>query len=152
MNELPTSEANLPPGSREEMMAALFANMVVQQTNMALMFLGRIPHPQTGQAEMDLESAQMFIDQLEMLNAKTKGNLSRDEDRLLQQSLTGLRMAFVESMKQSNQEAHLEAAQPPRPAPVPAAAPPASPVPIPAPATPPPAPEEESRKKFSKKY
>ena len=110
MNELPSSDRGLPPASRDEMMAAIFANMVVQQTNMALMFLGRIPHPQTGQAELDLESAQMFIDQLEMLNAKTKRNLSKDEDRLLQQSLTGLRMAFVESMEHAGRDAHAESA------------------------------------------
>src|SRR5687767_16013155 len=67
----------------EEIMSALFANMVIQNTNMALMFLGKVPHPQTGQPVKDLESAQMFIDQLEMLAYKTRGNLDpeRSEER-----------------------------------------------------------------------
>ena len=68
-------------------MSALFANMIVQQTNMALMLLGKVPHPETGEKYKDLESAKMFIDQLEMIEVKTKGNLDKREDGLLKQSL-----------------------------------------------------------------
>lgn len=150
MNNLHSGENELAPASREEMLAALFANMVVQQTNMALMLLGKIPHPQTGQPEQDLEGARMFIDQLEMLEAKTKGNLGKEETGLLQQSLTGLRMAFVEAIEGA--EGQLHANVPPGPPPQPAVTSPA-PAPSAPAATPPPAPsEEESRKKFSKKY
>ena len=77
-------------------MSALFANMVIQQTNMALMFLGKMPHPETGKTMTDVETAQLFIDQLEMLEGKTKGNLSKQEESLLKQSLMALRLAFVE--------------------------------------------------------
>ena len=35
--------------TREDIISALFANMVIQQTNMAMMFLGLVPHPETGQ-------------------------------------------------------------------------------------------------------
>ena len=35
--------------TRDEMMSALFAHMVIQQTNMAMMMLGKVPHPQTGE-------------------------------------------------------------------------------------------------------
>src|SRR3954471_10370662 len=87
--------------SPEEIMSALFANMVIQNTNMALMFLGKVPHPQTGQTIKDLESAQMFIDQLEMLAYKTRGNLDQDEKRLLQESLISLRITFVEELRRS---------------------------------------------------
>src|SRR3954462_1163089 len=87
--------------SPEEIMSALFANMVIQNTNMALMFLGKVPHPQTGQPIKDLESAQMFIDQLEMLAYKTRGNLNAEEKQLLQQSLVSLRMAFVEELRKA---------------------------------------------------
>jgi hypothetical protein len=74
---------------------ALFAGLVLQQANMALIFLGRAPHPQTGETTTDTQAASTFIDTLEMLAAKTKGNLSKAEDDLLQQSLTDLRLAFV---------------------------------------------------------
>jgi len=76
--------------------------MVIQQTNMALMFLGQVPHPETGERVRDLNAARMFIDQLEMLESKTKGNLDKREQGLLKQSLTALRMAFVEAANQES--------------------------------------------------
>lgn len=87
--------------SREEMQSALFANMVLQQTNMAMMFMGKIPHPETNERVNDLEMAQMFIDQLEMLEAKTRNNLDQKEQSLLKQSLTAVRMAFVDAVNQN---------------------------------------------------
>jgi hypothetical protein len=85
--------------SREEMMSALFAHMVIQNTNMVLMFLGQVPHPESGERLHDVEAAKMFIDQLEMLEVKTKGNLTREEEKLLQQSLTHLRLTFVQAVE-----------------------------------------------------
>ena len=155
------------PASPEEMMAAMFASMVIQQTNMAMMMLGKVPHPETGETFLDLDSARMFIDQIEMLAVKTKGNLDKREEHLLKQSLTALHMTFVEVMDaqtaapgpQPAQPASAATETPPAPAeskvPEPAQhAPPPSPAPAPA-AAPTPAPavaEEESRKRFSKKY
>ena len=100
MNESNPAENPLANASRDEIVSALFANMVMQQTNMALMFLGRVPHPETGQQMLDLETARVFIDQLEMLELKTKGNLDKREDGLLKQSLAAVRMAFVEAVEQ----------------------------------------------------
>jgi len=78
------------------MTSALFAQMVLQQTNMALMLMGKIANPQSGETMRDLSGAKYFIDQLEMLTVKTQGNLTADEDKLLRQSLLTLRMTFVE--------------------------------------------------------
>ena len=62
-------------------------------------FSGAGADPQTGKKERDLEHARVtFIDQLEMLEAKTRGNLDKREEGLLKQSLTGLRLAFVEAV------------------------------------------------------
>jgi hypothetical protein len=163
------NETNMPPSgepSPEEIMSALFANMVIQNTNMALMFLGKVPHPQTGQPIKDLDSAQMFLDQLEMLAYKTRNNLSREEEQLLKQSLTELRLVFVAELRREGipvpdhlslepeaapkTEAAPQALQAAAPAPAPQQAPAATPPPAPASA---PAPEpEESRKRFTKKY
>jgi hypothetical protein len=49
----------------------------------------------------DLDGARMFIDQLEMLEEKTTGNLDEQERRLLREQLTALRMAFVEATAES---------------------------------------------------
>jgi hypothetical protein len=98
------SEQNVEHGAmtRDEMMSALFANLVVQNTNMALIFLGHAPHPQTGKQEIDLDNARYFIDQLEMIEVKTKGNLDKQEEGLMKQSLTSLRMAFVEAVQKES--------------------------------------------------
>jgi hypothetical protein len=132
--------------SHEQVMSALFAGMVVQQTNLALMLLGKAPHPETQKTVQDLDSAKMFIDQLEMLEVKTQGNLNADEAKLLKQSLMTLRLAFVQAID-----------SPPAPAPAePATATaPAEPAPsstAPGPASTPALEAEEARKKFSKKY
>ena len=148
----PTADP-LANASPEQITAALFANLVIQQTNMAFMFLGRVPHPDTGEIVQDLESAKFFIDQLEMIEVKTKGNLDKREEGLLKQSLTGLRMAFVEAMDGKAPAAPAERIAPTEAAaPAPQAeepSPAAAPAPTPAAA---PVADEESRKKFSKKY
>ena len=145
------------PASREEMFAALFANMIIQHSNMALVCLGKAPHPESGELVQDIESAKMLIDQLEMLEAKTKGNLDKREESLLKQALVAVRMAFVEMIDGSGEAPPGEASRPAasasaatmadksQPATMaealkPAAAPGSSPA------------DSESRKKFSKKY
>jgi hypothetical protein len=146
MNQ-PASHSDEGPASREEMMSALFAHMVMQQSNMAMMLLGKVAHPQTGQTVRDLEAAQLFIDQIEMLEAKTKGNLTKEEERMLKQTLMALRMAFVEAAESGGAESKSAGEQAASSAEKPAEAPLES-----APASEAPAGEEEHRKKFSKKY
>jgi hypothetical protein len=91
--------SNAGAAGREEVLSELFAQMVIQHANLARMMMGRTPHPQSGETMQDLDGARMFIDQLEMLEAKTKGNLTRDEEMLLKQSLMSLRLAFVEAVE-----------------------------------------------------
>src|SRR5262245_55142926 len=98
MSEHPSSEESLGSLSSEEVMSALFAQLVIQQSNMAMMLLGKVAHPETGKVHQDVEAARLFIDQLEMLEQKTKGNLSKDESALLKQSLMSLRLAFVDAV------------------------------------------------------
>jgi|GEM_PF-513102 len=105
MNHPTFPEDSLANASREEIMAALFAHMVIQHTNMAMLMLGKVPHPETGEKMADLEAAKMFVDQLEMLEFKTKGNLGKQEDGLLKQSLMAARLAFVEAMEAQASEA-----------------------------------------------
>src|SRR5437867_2677959 len=105
MNDTELSEATPPEAGSEEMRSALFAHLVIQQANMAMMLLGKVAHPETGKTIRDLEAAKLFIDQLEMLEAKTKGNLSKEEAAMLKQNLMGLRMAFVEAVESSPAQA-----------------------------------------------
>jgi hypothetical protein len=132
--------------TREDLMSALFAQLVVQQTNLAMMLLGKVAHPETGQVHKDIDSARLFIDQLEMLELKTKGNLTREESGLLKQSLMNLRLAFVEAVDQP-----ATASSEPARAGTDAPASQTATSPGTSPATPS-SEEEEHRKKFSKKY
>ncbi len=142
-----TSETTSGEPSREEMMSALFAQMVIQQANMAMMLLGKMPHPQTGETMQDIEGARMFIDQLEMLEAKTKGNLDADEANLLKQSLMSLRLAFVEAVESPGKTQPAKEASPHAPA-----APSQPAETKSAPAVEPASASDESKKKFSKRY
>jgi len=73
-----------------------FIEFVMMQAQNAAFMLGQIPHPQTGKAEVNLDMAQLLIDQLVMIQEKTKGNLSNDEGRILANALANLQIAFVE--------------------------------------------------------
>jgi len=152
MNDQNTSQDTEPEAfaghSRDQIHSALFAQMVMQQSNLALMLLGKTPHPETGKTLRDLDAAKLFIDQLEMLEVKTKGNLNPQEAALLKQSLMTLHLAFVEA-------ANAPEAPPPPEKPADPATKDASPVgegktaPAEAAGA---VDEEESRKRFSKKY
>src|SRR5215475_10795074 len=99
--------------TRDEMLSALFAHLVMQQSNMAMMLLGKTPHPETGESMRDLEAAKLFIDMLEMLEAKTKGNLTKEEQSLLKQTLMAVRMGFVEAVESSSAQPESRAKQEP---------------------------------------
>ena len=124
-----------------------FIEFVMMQAQNAALFLGQIPNPQTGKGEVNLELAKMFIDQLGMIQEKTRGNLTNEEGAVLRNTLSNLQMAFVEVSKEMREgktesapAAEAEAAEP--------AAPPAQ-----QPEAPTTAPTEaESRKKFTKSY
>jgi len=77
-------------------MAQRFVEFVMMTAQNAALFLGQIPNPQTGEGEVNLDLARMFIDQLAMIQEKTRGNLSNEEAAVLRNTLANLQMAFVE--------------------------------------------------------
>lgn len=132
-------------------MTQRFIEFVMMQAQQAAMFLGRIPNPQTGKPEVNLEIARMFIDQLEMIHEKTRGNLTSEESEILARVLSDLQLAFVQASGSGAEAApspvvtdHEESAPPMTPEPAPVAA--ASEV------APGPDPDSGNRKKFTKSY
>ena len=125
-----------------------FIEFIMMQAQNAALFLGQIPNPQTGQGEINLELAKMFIDQLGMIQEKTRGNLTNEEAAVLRNTLSNLQLAFVEVSQQSRAESPAASPPPPPPAEPSAASAPAEP--SSAPVTP--QAETESRKKFTKSY
>ena len=74
-----------------------FIEFVMMHAQNAALFLGQIPNPKTGEAEINLDLARMFIDQLEMIQEKTRGNLTNEEMMVLRNALSNLQMAYVEA-------------------------------------------------------
>ncbi|MEX1045263.1 MAG: DUF1844 domain-containing protein [Chthoniobacterales bacterium] len=114
-------------------MTRRFIEFVLMQAQQIALMLGQIPGPDGKSLEPNLPIARIFIDQLEMIREKTRGNLSKEEEDMLTKVLGDLQLAFVEAGHQSPLAAPTE----------PLATPPA--------ADAPPA-EEEDKKKFSKSY
>jgi hypothetical protein len=81
-------------------MAQRFIEFVMMQAQNAAFMLGQVPHPQTGKAEVNLDVAQLLIDQLVMIQEKTKNNLNSDESRILRGAISNLQMAFVEAVRE----------------------------------------------------
>ncbi|HEY6155320.1 MAG TPA: DUF1844 domain-containing protein [Candidatus Udaeobacter sp.] len=73
-----------------------FIEFVMMHAQNAALFLGQIPNPKTGEAEINLDLARMFIDQLEMIQEKTRGNLTNEEAMVIRNALSNLQMAYVE--------------------------------------------------------
>ena len=69
--------------------------LVLMLSEMAMMAMGKIVNPSTGEQERNLEQAKVFIDIIEMLAEKMKGNLNHAEEVFLQTHLTNLRLNFV---------------------------------------------------------
>ena len=73
-----------------------FYTFVLSLGSSAFVHLGDTPHPETGApAEPDLVLAQQTIDILAMLAEKTRGNLTPEEERFMENLLTDLRLRFV---------------------------------------------------------
>jgi uncharacterized protein DUF1844 len=81
--------------SLEEPQGVDFTMLINAMAQPALIFLGEVPHPGTGKPEINLEQARLQIDLLDVLRIKTRGNLSPDEEGLLDRVLYELRMRWV---------------------------------------------------------
>ena len=77
-----------------------FIEFIMMQAQNAALFLGQIPNPQTGKGEVNLELAKIFIDQLAMIQEKTRGNLTAEEEKILRSTIANLQMVFVEVSQQ----------------------------------------------------
>jgi hypothetical protein len=76
-----------------------FQTFVLSLSHSALMHLGEAPDPENGKLEKNLALARQTIDLVSMLEEKTRGNLTGDEERLIGQILFDLRMRYVELSK-----------------------------------------------------
>ena len=82
----------IPPGTGARID---FPSYVLSYYTQGLVLLGEVPNPYTNKKEEDSEAARHTIDILSMLEEKTKGNLSKEEEQLLGSVLYELRMKFM---------------------------------------------------------
>lgn len=95
---------------------ALFLQLVLGLSQSAMMALGKLMNPITHKVETDLDVARDTIDTLAALEARTQGNLSPDEARVLQRALADLRLNYLDGLKKSGASAAPPAEPPAEPA------------------------------------
>jgi hypothetical protein len=84
------AEQELPPRPPID-----FPSYLLSYYTQGLVLLGEVPNPYTNKKEEDVEAARHTIDILTMLEQKTKGNLTKEEQQLLETVLYELRMKFM---------------------------------------------------------
>lgn len=75
-----------------------FNEFIILQAQNAGLFLGQIPNPHSGEKQINLRAAKSVIDSLEMLVAKTHGNLTLTEAKLLATALDNLRPLYQSAL------------------------------------------------------
>ncbi len=138
-------------GTQSGELSQRFIEFVMMHAQNAALFLGQIPNPKTGEGEVNLDLAKMFIDQLAMIQEKTRGNLTNEEAAVLRNTLSNLQMVYVEVAQKAPKGAQ------PAPAEREEAAPEGKPAEETSTTPPEQAPqiastESESKKKFTKSY
>lgn len=79
---------------------ALFASLVAMLHDNAMQMMGKITNPFSGATEHNMEAAMQVIALLEMFEAKTEGNRTKEEDALIKQALGNLHLTFVEELQE----------------------------------------------------
>lgn len=74
----------------------LFISLISSFQMQAMMHLGKLKNPVSEKVERDLDAAQMMIDMIDMIKEKTKGNISDDETKFIDQIIAMLKLNFVE--------------------------------------------------------
>jgi hypothetical protein len=74
-----------------------FSSFILSLYSSGLVQLGKVEDPSTGKKSMNLDLAQHSIDMIAMLEEKTRGNLTNDEENLLKALLSEIRLAYVEA-------------------------------------------------------
>lgn len=83
---------------------ATFSSLVLFLVTIASQYLGLVKNPLTDKVEKDLKLAKYTIDSLDVLRDKTKGNLTKEEEELLENMLSNLKLTYVKEQSKSRQD------------------------------------------------
>jgi hypothetical protein len=92
-----TDEESAGPVASDPLPGIDFSTLVLSLATSAMVHMGLVPETEGGPIEKNLVLAHQSIDTLEMLQNKTRGNLSDDETKLLQSVLYELHMSYVKA-------------------------------------------------------
>ncbi len=84
----------------------LFMQLVMQNQQIAMMAMGKIKNPVTDTIDRNLEYAKVSIDTLDMLQARTKGNITEYEEKFLTEALKDLKLNYVEEVEKDKSGSH----------------------------------------------
>jgi hypothetical protein len=93
--EAPTRQAPKEQTRSTPLPEVNFTSLIFSLSSSALLHFGEIPDPQTGKKQVDMPLAKHAIDTIAMLKEKTKGNLTEEEQKFLDNVLTDLRWLYV---------------------------------------------------------
>lgn len=82
----------------------LYISILMSLEASAMQSLGKIANQFSGKVERNLEQARMSIDMIEMLEKKTSGNLTAEEENMTKRILYQLRMNYVDEVKSDKQK------------------------------------------------
>jgi len=88
--------------SDDQQRQVLFMMLVQQHQQIAMMGMGKIKNPGTGEISRDMKSARFAIDTLLMIQEFTKGNITDELKNYLQETLTNLRLNYADEMKKGD--------------------------------------------------
>jgi hypothetical protein len=88
------------PSCDEPIPAIDFVTFVLSLSTNGMVSLGLLPIPGTQEKKLDLPLARQTIDILTLLQEKTKGNLSGEEERILDNVVYDLRMTYVQVVRE----------------------------------------------------
>ncbi|MEI7591148.1 MAG: DUF1844 domain-containing protein [Deltaproteobacteria bacterium] len=89
------------PSEEQKLPEMNFTNFIISMSTTAMFHFGMFPDPETKQANKNLPAAKQVIDILGMLQEKTKGNLTKEEETMFEESIYSLRMYFLKIKEES---------------------------------------------------
>lgn len=93
--EIHKTDAGPAAGEETQLPEVNFSTFIFSLSSSALLHFGEIPDPSSGSKKKNLGMAKHTIDILSMLEEKTRGNLTHDEEQLFKNILYDLRMRYV---------------------------------------------------------
>jgi len=90
--------------AEEPKLNMLFMSLVLSLSQAAMQHMGKVTNPLTGEIDRNLEQAKVTIDMLEMLKEKTIGNVVKEEEKLIGETLATLQLNYVDEVKKGREE------------------------------------------------